>query len=155
MRILLRVVLVVFVVSVLVGCPTSECISLYNNSGSAVEIVLPTSNKVLANQESVLIGDNHGDLALEDLTWQEQPDGMRYPTLQISNFNSITNYIIARPELDDMYIGEAVCSAHLKVQLDPDQELYFVPASAGFPVTARDQKVRVSEESSSQQHPDL
>lgn len=129
-----RILLAVFSVLLLTGCPPARRLTIYNNTGQ--ELMIHAAGKMLEwiPASTVEISDR-GPLRWNDIEWAGDASGATFPTLQIEFGRArALRYRLAGSTVPDAYLDRSTGEVRIRFQLQPDRKLYAVRPRVAFPV---------------------
>lgn len=129
-------------VTLLCGCPVSESILMYNNSGSDVVIKLEERDFQWLAGSKVRIAEKNMTINWESLEWFGDPEVEYIPLLNLQIGEEDKTFGLVFPDLPDDYINPGSIKEYF-LQLDHDAHLYVVPSGSNFPVNDVLLKTRV------------
>lgn len=141
---LIHIGVLVLLASVLVGCPVSQSVLMYNNSGHKVVIELEDGKLGWLPGETLEITDNGAAISWEDLQWVGDPHTEYLPTLVLNFHGKVRTYKLVFGALPSAYTATAK-GREFHLQLDEDGKLSLVPSGSKFPVIDDSLKLPVEE----------
>jgi len=119
---------------ILVGCPLSQTILLYNNTKSDSVIHLEDRQLIWKSGGKIQISDKNGDILWNDLEWRGDPSIKYTPLLTFTYGTNRNTYRLVFPGLAETYINSSPGNIEYHLQLEESGLLYVVPTNQALPI---------------------
>lgn len=126
-------ILILFGAVFLTGCPLSQEILLFNNSGSNAEIILKKDKKIWPNEGTIDIADkSETGISWGQLTWKGVPKDNYYPVLTINCGEGSSSYDLSTLYSYDEAKKQTGNLINYRLQLEKNCDLYILTAGSDF-----------------------
>jgi hypothetical protein len=126
-------ILILFGVIFLTGCPLSQEILLFNNSGSNAEIVLKNGEKIWPSGGTIGIADkSEAGVSWDQLIWRGVPKDNYYPVLTINCGEEFSSYDLSVLYSYDEIKKQTGNSINYRLQLEKSCDLYMLTVGTDF-----------------------
>lgn len=119
----------------LLGCPPEQELSIYNNTGQDLVVVVGTDRIPWKSGDAVRFGGDDG-MSWESLAWEVGADGVRDPQLSVDEGGKVSVYRLALPGLGEDFLDRSTGLYRRALQMQPDRKLYAVHIGSELPAAS-------------------
>jgi hypothetical protein len=118
---------------VLAGCPPPLALTIYNNTGADLTILVDARRIGWQDATTLRIAAD-AELKWADLDWEEDPRRQgKAPVLVVESRAGVSRYRLAIPGLPGEYVDSRTGVKQRFLQLERDARLYAIKAEMAFP----------------------